>query len=405
MSDLFEDAGTDKHRSDGPVPATRRRSNAHRVAAVEKRRKRRRSFLTVVLMLASLILLIAGGWFVVRPTLLAPTEAEMTITDYPGPGEREVEVVIATGSTGTDIAAVLADADVIATERAFIQAFNANPSATSIQPGTFLLRTKMSSADAIAALLDPAYRADLTVTIPEGFTVGQVYARVASVLGLAEEDVRAAARDHEALGLPEQARANPDVLDPLEGWLAASTYTAMPNDTPADVLRQMVDLTQARLTSLGAPEDSWHEILTIASILQAEVSYVEEYPKVARVIENRLAGLGDTGRTLGMDSTVAYGLGIASLEVTREQFDDPSNPYNTRQLPGLPPGPIGAPGVAAIEAALNPAEGDWIYFVTVDLDTGETRFTADYGEHQRNQAEFRAWLAAQPAGDAEDDDS
>lgn len=133
------------------------------------------------------------------------------------------------------------------------------------------------------------------------------------------------------------------------------------------------------------------KVITIASIVEAEARLPQDRPKVAAVIENRLR----IGMALQMDSTVAYGVGKRALTTTdAERAND--NPYNTYLHPGLPAGPINNPGAAAVQAALTPAPGDWLYFVTVNPTTGETRFAAGHAEHQKNVAAFQQWCQANP---------
>ena len=124
-------------------------------------------------------------------------------------------------------------------------------------------------------------------------------------------------------------------------------------------------------------------LLIIASIAEAEVNSSDYYGKVTRVILNRL----DRDMTLGMDSTTAYGLGINGTQLTNAQLNDSSNKYNTRVNKGLTPTPISNPGDSAIQAAMNPEQGDWLYFVTVNLSTGETKFTTGSVEEQNAQFE------------------
>ena len=130
-------------------------------------------------------------------------------------------------------------------------------------------------------------------------------------------------------------------------------------------------------------------VMIIASIAEAEVNKADYYGKVTRVIENRL----EQGMSLGMDSTVAYGNNVKPAQVTTEMTQDESNPYNTYKISGLPPTPISNPGDSAIQAALHPESGNWLYLCTVNLDTGETKFAATADEHDQNVAELRKWQA------------
>jgi UPF0755 protein len=147
-----------------------------------------------------------------------------------------------------------------------------------------------------------------------------------------------------------------------------------------------------------APEDR-HRVLTIASLVQREAGTAEDFGKVARVVYNRL----DEGMMLQFDSTSHYGYQVAHGEeptgsvftTDKERADD--NPYNTYAKTGLPAGPIAAPGDDAIEAALNPTDGDWLYFVAVNLETGESVFSSNLDEHNRAVAQLDAWCAASDA--------
>jgi len=126
--------------------------------------------------------------------------------------------------------------------------------------------------------------------------------------------------------------------------------------------------------------------------VEREARHDEDRPKVARAILNRIAA----NMTLDIDAAVAYGLGISGTQLTRAHLADPENPFNTYQHVGLPPAPIANPGAASIEAVTHPADGPWLFWVTVNLATGETKFTETYAEHQQYVAELRAWQAANP---------
>lgn len=361
---------------------TQRRSERRRRA--KRRAQRRRNAISFAVMIIALALLVGGAWVLVRP-LLTPDDGPTTVSDYPGPGHGEVQVVIEDGASGGQIAETLVDANVVATSGAFISAFNANPDSASIQPGTYALQEEMRAADVVRALLDPASRADMVITVPEGVEAADIYERIATQLQVDVDDVQEATDEVAADYLPEEADGN------IEGWLQASTYNIHPDDTPRSILETMVDRTVATLDDLDVPHEQREEMLNIASIIEAEVVLPEDRGRVARVVENRLAGCsGD--RTIGMDSTLAYGLGIPAGEITKAQWNDASLPYNTREVPGLPPTPINSPGRASLEAALDPPEGDWCYFITVNLDTGETRFAETIEEHNENKALYREWL-------------
>ncbi|KAE8763742.1 endolytic transglycosylase MltG [Georgenia thermotolerans] len=364
-----------------------RRARREQRLAREARRRRRRRRSAVVLFVVVAALAALSVWAVPKVSSLLSVGGGPE--DYPGPGTGEVLVSIPQGSTGHDMGTVLEEADVVASVRAFTDAYNDNVNAARIQAGSYNLKKQMAARDAVAALLDPANKAEITVTVPEGFHAQQVYERIASVSGLPMEEVEAAAKDPAAIGLPAEAGGNP------EGWLAAATYTFEPGDDAASMLRSMVTLTVSRLDKLGVPAAERQRVLTEASIVEREVNLPQYYGQVARVIENRIHDTAQVGGLLQMDSTVLYGVGKVGGVPTRADLDN-DNPYNTYLHPGLPPTAIGAPGEAALDAVINPPPGDWLYFVTVNLETGETKFAATLDEHNANVAEFRKYMAENP---------
>ncbi|MFE6974486.1 endolytic transglycosylase MltG [Streptomyces sp. NPDC057682] len=219
-----------------------------------------------------------------------------------------------------------------------------------------------------------------TLVIPEGRRASQVYVAVDEALhepaGTTEKAVPAA-----DLPLPAEAKGNP------EGYLFPATYPVTSDTTPESLLRYMADTALKRFgadhITAGAQRNdvSVYQTVTIASLVQAEADTVSDMGKVSRVVHNRL----DRGMPLQMDSTLNYALNRSTLDTTTgdTRIDSPYNSYTRK---GLPPTPIGNPGEQAMVAAIDPTPGPWLYFVTVA--PGDTRFTADYAEHQRNVAEF-----------------
>lgn len=393
-----DDDGVDGQVTDSSDASQRR--DRRRPSSGREANRRRRSIVSLVMMLAILGGLVFLGARVLPP-LFAPEEtATVALTDYPGPGEGEVEIVIPEGATGAAIGQILQQAGVVATVDAFTAAHAANAQATSIQPGTYQLMREMRAADAVVALLDPNRRLDLPLTIPEGWRSDQVYQRIAESFGVPVADVEAAAHDYAALGLTEAPNTNPEAIDPMEGWWYPDTYRIGTAETPADLLRRMYERSVAELDALGvAPEDRLR-VLTAGSIAMREADEAD-YGKVTRVIENRMLpeNLGDFP-TLGMDSTLRYGkqrldptVDIASIDHNGDQ-----SPYNTREFAGLPPSPIGAVDAPAMAAAVTPEEGPWLWFVTVNLCTRETIFTDDSAVNDQITAQFRAWNQEWEAG-------
>lgn len=297
--------------------------------------------------------------------------------DYAGQGTGTVVVEVKSGSTGMVIADALHRAGVVKSAEAFYQLSLSDKRAQAIQPGFFSLRKHMSALAALDALSDKGNRVEGRVIVPEGSRLGEIVSAIVKGSEITQKDVIAALEKPETLGLPAAAKDNP------EGYLYPATYTVAPGTTAKDLLRQMVAKTVAvekeldidvRAKALGFTSE---QILTVASLLEYEAKKDSDYAKVARVLYNRL----DAGMLLQLDSTVSYvSKRKGDVFTTDAERNDP-NTYNTYRHLGLPPGPIGSPGQKTIEAALKPAEGTWLYFVAVNLNTGETIFSDTLAEH------------------------
>jgi UPF0755 protein len=362
------------------------------------RRKRRFSGCLPILafVVVAAVLIAAAANYVVRPwfeDLFADPE------DYPGPGKGEVVFVVDPGQTPPSMGEELEELGVVASAEAFVDAAEADDGATGIQAGTYVLKKEMKATDALAVLVDPANIAQATVTIPEGLRVVDVIDKLAEDTDFSKKQYQRALADTEALGLPDYAEGNP------EGYLFPATYTITPGDTPASILRAMVARWEQAATELdleaGAEELGYepHEIMTVASLVQAE-GRGRDMSKIARVIYNRVENPGTAGQIgrLQIDATVDYALNRPlTVGLTQEERETTQSPYNTFLNAGLPPGPIGNPGEEAMDAALNPADGDWYYYVTVNLRTGKTKFAESYDEFLRYQGELQAFCDANPA--------
>ncbi|GIG39806.1 endolytic transglycosylase MltG [Cellulomonas phragmiteti] len=384
VTDLF---GGDRAAAAPAAAEPRRRSRASGRKREERMRKQRRRRSVSVLVVA--LVLVAGAGYVVVSLMGGSlfgggASQAREVTDYPGPGRPGAPtIVINAGDSGAAIATTLHQAGIVASESAFRTAFEANPDAALIQPGTYQLMLEMKAEDAVRSLLDPKSKVSMKVTIPEGFTAEDIFTRINTVTSISVDELRAAAADPAATGLPAEAGGN------VEGWLFPSTYQIEPNTSASAVLAQMVTKTVETLTSKGVPQDQWLEVLTKASLIEKEAKVDADRPVMARAIQNRI----DRGMTLDIDAAVAYGLQIPGTQLTRDHIQDPSNPYNTYRHVGLPPTPIAAPGATSIDAVLAPADGNWVFWVAINLDTGETRFAETYDEHQDNVALLRQWQA------------
>ncbi|MFE5409743.1 endolytic transglycosylase MltG [Microbacterium sp. NPDC056569] len=311
----------------------------------------------------------------------------------------ETFVTIESGFTGQPISEALYDAGVTKTPDAFYDYLIKSEQNPTFQPGVYRLQKEMTSEAALAMLLDPANKQEFTAQIPEGFTVEGTLQRISEGTGIPLEELTAAAADPSAYGVA----ADPDVVaaggQPLEGWLFPATYTFDPSVTAQSAIQALVDRTKQSLDTAGVPEERRQEILTTASIIQREARFEDDMKKVARVIQNRLdPNNQETFGKLQMDSTAQYGYGEmhdGTVSSSEEALNDP-NPWNTYVHTGLPVGPIANPGDVAIDAAMHPADGPWLYFVTVNLNTGETQFSATYSEHLRYVEQWQQWCRDNP---------
>jgi UPF0755 protein len=309
--------------------------------------------------------------------------------DYEGSGNGEVvEVVIQSGEIGEDIARSLYDAGVTMTFESFYRLLLVQEPPASFQPGTYSLQKEMSAQAALEALQNPENRIVARAVIPEGTTLPTLLGRVADATGVPLEELTAASTDYASLGLPAD-------LPSLEGYLFPATYTFDPGLSAQQLLQVMVDRMQQSLDAAGVTGENRHEVLTMAALIQKEGGSVDDFAMVSRVFTNRI----EQGMLLQSDATVSYGSGGTSIFTTDAERADASNLYNTYVHPGLPIGPISAPGDAAINAALNPADGPWLYFVLINGSTGETAFSSTLKEHNAAVKVWQQWLRDNPDWD------
>ncbi|CAG7595793.1 endolytic transglycosylase MltG [Leucobacter soli] len=305
-----------------------------------------------------------------------------TSDDYTGRGEGEVIVTIREGEYGEAIAATLADAGVVKSAQVFYELLLAQDPQVEFHPGSFALRKGMSAQAALDALQDPDNEVQLTVTVPEGMAAMDALERVSEVTGISMKQFKKAVKKPSDYGVPKK-------FPSIEGFLFPATYTFEPTDTAETVVQKMVDRMFQALDEHGVKKKEAWEVLTLASIVQREAgSDLDDFPKISRVFLNRL----DIGMNLQSDATVAYGTGNThTVWTTDEERADASNEYNTYANPGLPIGPVGLPGDVAIDAAVNPADGEWLFFMPVNLETGETVFSNTVEEHEVAVQRLAEW--------------
>jgi uncharacterized YceG family protein len=279
--------------------------------------------------------------------------------DYSGPGTGSVAVQVKSGDTAFSLGPRLQALGVVASARAFELAAEHSTSTTGLEAGFYKVHLHMQASLAWAALLNPKDRVQLTVTIPEGKRASQVIAIIAKETSIPLSDFQAVIKNPAHLGLPSYAKGD------VEGYLFPATYTIQPNETALQILQAMVQRfdveaqqinISAAATRVGLTPE---QLITEASMVQAEGGSVSDYAKIARVIINRR----NAGMKLQFDSVLLYGLNAYGINVTEQQINTPG-PYNDFQHAGLPPGPICNPGDAAIQGVLHPASGDWLYFLS-----------------------------------------
>ena len=312
-----------------------------------------------------------------------------------GSGE-EVTVQVASGQSATDIGNTLYAKGVVKSSKAFVEAVKANPQGANIQPGSYKLPLKMRARDALAKMLDGSARQVSKVTIPEGITRFEIFNLLSKATGIPAANFDNAAKNPVALGVPESWFVRKDgqqALRNIEGFLFPATYEFDPEVTAEKMLSAMVAKFLKVADSVGfiaAAESkglSPNEALVTASLLEQEAGVHEDMPKVARVVYNRLNS--KPPMPLQFDSTANYWLAVQghpkkrSEGLTKDELDDPKNPYNTVSKLGLVPAPIGNPGEIALKSAVNPAQGTWLYFVLID-NQGHSAFASTLAEHENN---------------------
>jgi UPF0755 protein len=297
------------------------------------------------------------------------------------PTGEEVKVVIPRGASASVIADQLEEAGVINSAWMFRLYARIKGGAGNLKPGEYVLRTNMAYGAVLTALSGGPKLEFIRVTVPEGKTVRETARIFERLAGIPAADFIAEAQSgkHPTEILPRDATN-------LEGVLFPKTYDLRPDATAARVIDLLiaqfekdtdaVDWNKAK--ALGVTP---YQTLTIASMIEREARVPQDRAKVSRVIYNRLA----KRMRLQIDATVQYGIFLKTgsyknpLLTSDYEF---SSPYNTYLIDGVPPAPIASPGLASIEAALNPADGAWLYYVLIN-DKGEHAFANTYDEFIR----------------------
>jgi UPF0755 protein len=302
---------------------------------------------------------------------------------YKGYPEESAEVLIPRGASPAQVARILQDAGVIRSPILFRLQTRFSGSSELLQAGEYRFSVRLTPGEVLHRIVS----GDVILhrlTIPEGLTGREAIQRVAR-MGLAEEEDLLA-----AFANPEAMRdLDPEASD-LEGYLFPETYYFARPAPARKILGEMVSRFRAEFTAAlreRAEERrmTLRGVVTMASLIEKETSIPEERRRVSAVFHNRLR----RGMSLQCDPTVIYALasdGLYRGTLTRDDLAYAS-PYNTYLNPGLPPGPIAAPGLAALEAALDPAEVPDLYFVADG--SGGHHFSRSLQEHQRAVERFK----------------
>lgn len=401
--DFFDGDAAERAQPVAVGPPRRRMDRTTRARAVRNRRRRR----TVGLLSLGLL-----GAVIVAAVLLGSKlwgGLFGSPVDFTGQGDRDVLIQVHEGDSTTAIAKTLVDAHVVASAQPFVSAAQGNSAIAAIQPGFYKLRTEIPSASAVERLADPENRVG-KLTIPEGRQLDDItdlqsnevtdgiftLISKASCVALDGDEKCVSAADLKAAagsGTPESLNVPDWAVQPvtkmgddhrrLEGLISAGTWSFDPTASPQQILSSLVATSADHYTNGGLLDTaktigmSPYEILTVASLIQKEAK-PDDFAKVARVIYNRL----DAPQRLEFDSTVNYPLDrqeVATTDADRARV----TPWNTYASDGLPATPICSPGDQALAAAEHPEPGDWLYFVTIDMD-GTTLFTKDYRQHLAN---------------------
>lgn len=363
-----------------------------------RRGKKRRSVPGCIAVLVALAVVVGGFYFLATWGIGVIRDQFESAPDYPGPGHGKVMFEVEQGDTVAEMGRNLKAAGVVESVDAFTNAAIANPDSDQIQFGFYQLKKEMAADDVVSILVDPANLVTNTVTIPEGLTVEQIVDILAKKTKYKASDFENVLDNADQLGLPDYAEGNP------EGYLFPATYDFGPNEDPKSMLTDMVDrwkqaAEDADLEARAAELDyTPAELMTIASLIQAE-GRGDDMPKISRVIYNRLENPDSgTNGLLQIDAAVNYGLDQKLGVTLTDEQKAVDTPYNVYLHPGLPPTPIEAPGDDAIAAAAHPADGDWFYYVTVNLKTGETKFATTYDEFLQYRQEYEDYCANESAG-------
>jgi len=359
-------------------------------ASAEAQPKKKRRGLVAVLTIVAVLLAGGGGaaafvWLNYEDQVREYLGWELP-NDYTSTGNgEEVIVTISQNDFGDDVARKLHDEGVTLSFDAvwdYLLEREADGDPVVFFPGSFRLEGEMSAESAVAAVTNPDNQLVNQVLITEGQSYEAALEQIALATEIPLEELQAEAADFTQFGIPAES---PNI----EGWMFPATYQFDPGITAVEAIQVTVDKMIEVLDANGVAPENRLDILKMAALVQRESGpSVEDMYKIARVFTNRI----DQGMLLESDATVAYGTGNThTVWTTEEERQNPDNLYSTYFHPGLPYGPIGLPGEDAIKAAIAPVEGPWLFFVPINLQTGETVFSETASEHEAAAQRLYAW--------------
>jgi len=346
----------------------------------EQTKRRFRFRKTIVVILVSLLLIVGFG--IANRSLVRQGLDFVTGAEYFGSGSGLTQVKIDKGDVGTTVAKKLVDQGITKNYDSTLRhIYAANP---TFFPGVYQLPKQISTDAALAILTDPRQLLVERVTVREGLRLKGTFEVLSKGTGIPVTEFESESQNMKSFGIPKAAPS-------LEGYLYPATYDFSPGSSAKEILQIMVDRTIEQLRNDGVAKKDWHKVLTLASIIQVEARQTKDFYKVSRTFQNRIK----VGMHLQSDATVSYGVDGKTVSTSAADRANP-NKYNTYLYSGLPIGPISGPGAVAIDAALHPADGDWLYFCAINLETGETVFSNTYAEHEKAVQLWRQWMLQNP---------
>ena len=317
----------------------------------------------------------------------------------PAPQSTEpVSIVVEEGMGASSVADLLADKGVISSATVFKFRARADDRSAQIRPGTYVFPPGASYDEIMTAMTAaPSEAPTFKVTIPEGYTVDQTLSAIADAEA-SPFSMKELRKGLTGVALPSWfPKQLPEGADPYEGMLFPSTYDLLRNASAADVLATLVEQTDIVLERANVPPADRYDTLIAASLIEREARVRSEQPVIASVINNRV----EQGMRLQIDATVVYAKYRQTGEIVNSVLTSDleiDSPWNTYLIDGMPPTPISGSGESAIQAAANPDQTDFLFYVVSDRETGEHAFAETLEEHNANVARYRELRAEEEGG-------